>query len=38
LGLSIVKHLVEAHGGSVRIESAVGQGTTVWLRFPGPAE
>lgn len=34
LGLAIVKHLMEAHGGSARIESEIGQGTTVWLRFP----
>jgi signal transduction histidine kinase len=34
LGLSIVKSFVELHGGSVRIESAKGQGTTVICRFP----
>ena len=27
LGLSIVKHIVENHGGSVRLESAPGQGS-----------
>ena len=34
LGLSIVKQLVEAHGGHVSIESQVGAGTTV--RFSTP--
>ena len=34
LGLAIVRHLVEAHGGSVRAQSAVGQGTTITLFFP----
>jgi signal transduction histidine kinase/CheY-like chemotaxis protein len=35
LGLSIVKHLVEAHGGSVRADSAgEGQGATFVVRLP----
>ncbi|HTI64865.1 MAG TPA: ATP-binding protein [Gemmatimonadaceae bacterium] len=34
LGLAIVRHLVEAHGGSVRAESVVGQGTTITIHFP----
>ncbi len=34
LGLPIVKGLVEAHGGTARIESAPGRGTTVHLHFP----
>jgi signal transduction histidine kinase len=34
LGLAIVKHLVEAHGGSVRAESVVGRGTTIWVHLP----
>jgi CheY-like chemotaxis protein len=35
LGLSIVKHLVEAHGGSVKAESAgEGQGATFVVRLP----
>ncbi len=31
LGLSIVKAIVEAHGGSVGVESAPGQGTAIWF-------
>lgn len=34
LGLPIAKALVEAHGASFHIESAVGLGTTVWAEFP----
>jgi len=34
LGLAIVKHIVQAHGGSLRIESALGEGTTVHLYVP----
>ena len=34
LGLSLVKKFVELHGGSVRIESKVGQGTAVFISFP----
>lgn len=33
LGLSIVKSIVEAHGGSVGIESEPGKGTTVKIEF-----
>jgi len=35
LGLAIVKGIVEAHGGSVSLRSALGQGTTFTLRIPG---
>jgi two-component system, sensor histidine kinase and response regulator len=34
LGLSIVKQIVELHGGRVSVESAVGQGTTLRLHLP----
>jgi two-component system phosphate regulon sensor histidine kinase PhoR len=36
LGLSIVRHLVAGHGGSVGIEGAPGEGTTVWFTLPAP--
>jgi two-component system heavy metal sensor histidine kinase CusS len=34
LGLSIVKSIVELHGGTVQINSDVGQGTRVAMSFP----
>ncbi len=34
LGLSIVKAIVEAHGGTVHAESTVGQGTTISFTLP----
>ncbi len=34
LGLPLTKALVELHGGRLRIESALGQGTTVRIAFP----
>jgi signal transduction histidine kinase len=34
LGLSIVKQLVELHGATITVESAVGAGTTFCIRFP----
>jgi len=35
LGLAIVKAIVEAHDGSVGVESEVGRGTTFEIRLPG---
>lgn len=37
LGLSIVRSFVELHGGKVRIETGIGQGTTVVCTFPLPS-
>ncbi|MFT6215501.1 MAG: two-component system phosphate regulon sensor histidine kinase PhoR, partial [Roseivirga sp.] len=34
LGLSIVKHIMEAHGGIIRVQSSVGEGSTFRLLFP----
>ena len=34
LGLAIVKHLVQAHGGELRIDSELGRGTTVRVTLP----
>ncbi len=33
LGLSIVKHAVACHGGMIKLDSAVGKGTTVKVNF-----
>ncbi|MBJ6724147.1 heavy metal sensor histidine kinase [Geomesophilobacter sediminis] len=38
LGLSIVKAIMELHGGSVEVASRVGAGTTFTLLFPRPPE
>jgi signal transduction histidine kinase len=34
LGLSLVRAIVQAHGGDVRVESAPGEGSTFVLRLP----
>jgi len=39
LGLAIVYRIVEEHGGTIRVDTAPGHGTTVWISLPlaGPA-
>jgi two-component system phosphate regulon sensor histidine kinase PhoR len=34
IGLFLVKHLVEIHGGEMRIESEVGKGSTFFFTLP----
>ncbi len=34
LGLAIVKHIIESHGGTIRVESSVGKGTRFVVRIP----
>lgn len=36
LGLSITKHIVDSHGGTIRVESRIGVGTRFLLRLPAP--
>ncbi|MGH7582907.1 MAG: sensor histidine kinase [Gemmatimonadales bacterium] len=38
LGLAIVRHLVEAHGGYVDVESELQHGTTIRAWFPGTTD
>ena len=37
LGLALVRSLIERHGGTLRIESELGEGTTVFVEFPQEA-
>ncbi|SPF54932.1 HAMP domain protein [Candidatus Desulfosporosinus infrequens] len=34
LGLAIVRQIVEAHGGTIKVESDMGKGTTFWIALP----
>lgn len=34
IGLSIVKHLVEAHGGQIQVHSKLGEGTSFTIQLP----
>jgi|GEM_PF-1857108 len=34
LGLSVVRRIVESHGGSVRVDSVVERGTAFWIMLP----
>lgn len=34
LGLTVVKGIIEAHGGTIAIESVVDKGSTFWIRLP----
>jgi len=34
LGLYISKHVVEAHGGRIGVQTAIGRGTTFWFQLP----
>lgn len=38
LGLTISKHLVELHGGSIHVESVLNEGTTVTFTLPAAAD
>jgi signal transduction histidine kinase len=37
LGLTVVRHVVEAHGGAIEVSSRVGEGSSFTVRLPGIA-
>ena len=34
LGLSLCKTIIESHGGKIKVESSIGEGTTFFLTIP----
>ncbi|HEY6162476.1 MAG TPA: ATP-binding protein [Bacteroidia bacterium] len=36
IGLSIVKNIIDRHGGNIRVESKEGEGTTFYFTLPAP--
>jgi signal transduction histidine kinase len=34
LGLTVVKGIIEEHGGTITVESVLNEGTTFWIRLP----
>jgi signal transduction histidine kinase len=34
LGLTVVKGIIEEHGGTIDVESIVDKGTIFWIRLP----